>query len=66
MFYMLLLEQDIARKEEINDLANNLPKPRTKFEAEDNKAYEVKSIINSTIYGQEINGQIPGLHYPVL
>ena len=38
-----------------------------KFEAKDNKQYEVKAIIDSAIYGQQANNnQMPDLYYLVL
>ncbi len=44
---------------------NTLSEPK-KFEAGDDKAYEVKTIINSAVYGKEANNQIPGLYYLIL
>ena len=44
-----------------------LPEPEKEFEAGDDKEYEVKTIINSVVYGQKANSnQIPGLYYLVL
>ena len=37
-----------------------------KFETRDNKEYEVKTIIDSTVYGQQANNQILGLYYFIL
>ncbi len=34
-----------------------------KFEAEDNKKYEIKAIIDSAVYGQQANNQMPSLYY---
>lgn len=63
---MSLLKQDIIRKEWINKL-NKLPKPEREFEAEDNKKYEFKVIINSVMYSQKVvNNQMLGLYYFVL
>ena len=45
---MLLLKQDTIKKEQINQALLKLEK----FEAQDNKEYEVKTIIDSTIYDQ--------------
>ena len=44
---------------------NKLLKPK-EFKTRNNKEYEVKIIINNTIFGKETNGQIPGLYYCVL
>ncbi len=62
---MLLLEQDIMRKKQVN---NALPKPEIEleFEAGDNKEYEVKAIIDSVMYGQQANNQMSDLYYLVL
>ena len=45
-----------------------LPKPEKglEFEAGINKKYEVKAIIDSAMYSQQANNQIPGLYYLVL
>ena len=46
----------------LRELEKNL-----KFEAKSDKKYEVKAIINSTVYDQQVNSnQIPGLYYLVL
>ena len=49
VFHVSLLEQDTIRKRRINQ--KSLEK-ELKFEARDNKKYEMKVIINSAIYGQ--------------
>ncbi len=61
---MSLLEQDTSKKREVDSKA--LPEPEKEFEAGDNKEYEVKAIINSAMYGQQANNQMPGLYYLVL
>ncbi len=61
---MSLLEQDTTRKRRVNSKA--LPKPKKEFEARDNKEYEFKAIIDSVVYGQQANDQMPGLYYLVL
>ena len=38
---------------------------KLKFEAGDNKEYEVEKIWDSTIYAKESTGQLPGLYYLV-
>ena len=59
---MSLLKQDITRKKQVN---NALPKPK-KFEIRDNKKYEIKAIINNTVYGKEANNQMPGFYSFIL
>ena len=56
---MSLLDQDITRKKQVNQ-NKTLPKPEKKFEAENDKEYEVKAIINSAIYSKEANDQMLG------
>ncbi len=67
VFYRSLLEQDITKKELIN---NALPEPEKdlKFAFGDNREYEVKAIIDSVVYGQQANSsdQMPALYYLVL
>ncbi len=44
-----------------------LPKLERKFEIRNNnKEYEVKSIINNTVYGKKAKNQLPDLYYLVL
>ena len=43
-----------------------LPEPEKEFETGDNKEYEVKAIIDSVVYGQQANNQMPGLYYFIL
>lgn len=62
IFYISLLEQNITRKRQVNKLSE----PEKEFETEDNKKYKVKTIINSIVYGKEVNDQILGLYYLVL
>ena len=47
---MSLLEQNIIRKEQIDNKA--LPEPEKEFEVGDNKEYEVEAIIESAVYDQ--------------
>ncbi len=47
-----MLKQDITKKKWVND---TLLEPKKKFEARNNKEYEVKTIIDSAIYGKEAN-----------
>ncbi len=61
---MSLLEQDTTRKEQV-DKALPEPEKAFEFEAGDNKEYEVEAIIDSAVYGQQTNDQMPGLYYLV-
>ncbi len=58
---MLLLKQGITRKRRVNE--KTLPELEKKFEARNNKKYEVKTIINSAVYSKKVNNQMLGLHY---
>ena len=57
---MLLLEQDITRKEWVDENG-------TKLDAGDNKGnkYKVKAICDSAVYARELAGHLPGLYYLV-
>ncbi len=61
---MSLLEQDTTRKGRVDKV---LPEPEkeVKFEAGDNKEYEVEAIIDNAVYGQQAIDQMPGLYYLV-
>ena len=59
---MSLLEQDITRKGQINEL---FPEPEPKFDAGDNKEYKVEAIIDSAIYAKEAEGHLLSLYYLV-
>ncbi len=65
IFHVSLLEQDIRKKRQVD---NTLPEPEKdlKFEAGENKEYEVKTIIDSMVYSQQANNKIPGFYYLVL
>ena len=63
LFHVSLLKQDIKRKKQVDNQA--LPKPEKEFEAKNNKEYKIKAIINSAVYGKEVNNQIPDLYYLV-
>ncbi len=43
-----------------------LPEPEKEFEAGDNNEYKVEAIIDSVVYGQQPNNQMPGLYYLIL
>ncbi len=60
VFHVSLLEQDTTRKGRVD---KTLPEPEKEFEAGDNKEYEVEAIIDSAVYGQQANDQMPGLYY---
>ncbi len=61
---MSLLEQDTTRKGQVDSKA--LPESEKEFEVRDDKEYEVVAIIDSAVYGQQVNhSQIPGLYYLV-
>ena len=62
---MLLLEQDITRKRQVDNKV--LPELKKEFEAGNNKEYKVEIIIDSAVYSQQANSnQIPGLYYLIL
>ena len=60
---MSLLEQDTTKKGRVDKA---LPEPEKEFEARDNKEYEVKAIIDSTVYDQQADDEISGLYYLIL
>ncbi len=64
VFHVSLLEQDTTRRRQV-DKALPEPEREVEFEAGDNKEYEVEAIINSAVYGQQANDQMPGLYYLV-
>ena len=59
---MSLLEQDTTKKRRMNDL---FPEPEPKFDAGDDKEYEVEEIKDSAVYAKETKGYLPGLYYLV-
>ncbi len=62
---MSLLEQNTTRKGRVDNKSLPEPEKELEFKAGGNKEYEVKAIIDSTVYGQQANDQIPGLYYLV-
>ena len=60
---MSLLEQNTTKKGRVD---KTLPEPEKEFEAGDNKKYKVEAIINSAVYGQQADNQMPGLYDLVL
>lgn len=56
------MEQDIIRMAQVNELL----KPEKKFQAENNKGYEIKTIIDSVVNDKEANIQMPSFYYLVL
>ena len=61
VFHISLLEEDITKKGQRNDTQLNF-----KFEAGNNKEYEVDGIQNSAVYAKESASRLPGLYYLVL
>ena len=55
VFHISLLEQDITKKEQVDNKALPEPEKDLKFGARGDKDYEIKAIINSTMYGQQAN-----------
>ncbi len=62
VFHVSLLEQNTTRKGRVDKA---LPEPEKEFEVGENKEYEVEGIIDSAVYGQQANDQMPGLYYLV-
>ena len=61
IFYVSLLEQNITKKGRANDIQLDF-----KFEADDDKEYEVDGISDSAVYVKESAiGQLPELYYLV-
>ncbi len=50
VFYISLMEQDITRKEQVDNILLK-SKKNLEFEARNNKEYKVKAIIDSVVYG---------------
>ena len=64
---MLLLKQDTTKRRWIDNKALLKPEKYLEFDVRGDKEYEVKAIIDSTVYGQQINNnQIPGFYYFIL
>ena len=61
-FHISLLKQNTTRKKQINEL---FLEPEPKFDAGNNKEYEVEAIINSTVYAKEVEEHLLGLYYLV-
>ncbi len=66
VFYVSLLEQDITRKGQVDNKTLLELEKELEFEAGGNKEYEVKPIIDSAVYGQQANDQMPNLYYLIL
>ncbi len=56
------MEQDTTRKGRVDKA---LPEPEKKFEVGNNKEYKVEAIIDSAVYSEQANYQMPGLYYLV-
>ena len=54
------------KKRQVNNQVLPKLEKYLKFKAKDNKEYEVKVIIDSAVYGQQANNQMPGFYYLVL
>ena len=55
---MLFLEQDITRKEQVDQKIT-----RWSFGAGDSKKYKFEAIWDSAVYVNKIKGYLPGLYY---
>ncbi len=64
LFHVSLLEQDTMRRERV-DKARPKREKDLEIEARGDKEYEVEAIIDSAVYGQQANDQMPGLYYLV-
>ncbi len=62
IFNLSLLEQDTIRRRRVD---NTLPEPEKdlEFEIRGDKEYKVEAIIDSAVYDQQANNQIPDLYY---
>ncbi len=64
---MSLLEQDITKKGQVDNKALPEPENNLAFTVKGSKKYEVKAIIDSVVYDQQVNSnEIPGLYYFIL
>ena len=59
IFHLSLLEQDITKKGQVNDM-------QLEFEPGNDKKYEVNVIWDNAVNDKESTGQLPGLYYLVL
>ena len=59
---MSLLEQDTTTKRQIKKLFS---KPKSEFDASDNKEYKVEIIKDNAIYAKEIEKHLTGIYYLV-
>ena len=62
VFYVSLLEQNTIKKGRMNAL---FPEREPKFDVDENKEYELETIIDSAVYAKEIERHLPGLYYLV-
>ena len=58
IFHMLLLEQNITKKEQIDKKVIKL-----KFETGKSKKYKVEAILDSAVYVNKTKGYLSGLYY---
>ena len=56
VFHILVLDQNSIKKKQVNDM-------QLKFEAGDNKEYEVNDIWDSAVYAKKSAEQLPVLYY---
>ena len=61
IFHISLLEQDITKKRQVNNMQLNF-----EFEASNGEEYEVDGIWDSAVYARESARQLSGLYYLVL
>lgn len=64
IFYILMLEQNIIRKGQVNKV-NKLLKLKPEFYKKNNKEYQLGATYNSRVYVKEATSQLPGLFYLV-
>ncbi len=65
VFHVSLLKQNTIIKRQVNQ-NDTIPELKKEFKTKDDKKYEVKAIINSIMYGKEVNNQLPNFYYHVL
>ena len=61
IFYMLLLEQDITRREWVDKNVTEL-----EFKAGDSEEYKIEAICDNAINAKEAKSHLPGLYYLAL
>ena len=61
IFYLSLLEYNIAKKEQIDKKVMELD-----FEASNSKVYKLKAIWDSVVYANKGESHLPGLYYLIV